>query len=64
MPSLKGFQWNPIVTVLNPTSAMTEEKQADQTEHAESNSSLKRLRGKFRVTKTGHSEKRSANNHT
>ena len=24
MPSLSGFRWNPIVTVLNPTSAMTE----------------------------------------
>ena len=27
MPSLAGFRWNPIVTVLNPTSAMIEEKQ-------------------------------------
>jgi predicted amidophosphoribosyltransferase len=24
MPSLKGFRWTPIVTVLNPTSAMNE----------------------------------------
>jgi predicted amidophosphoribosyltransferase len=34
LPSLAGLRWNPIVTILNPTSAMTETQQPNLTARA------------------------------
>jgi predicted amidophosphoribosyltransferase len=47
MPSLMGFRWNPIVTVLNPTSAMTERTDTVPYEIADGESRLKWLRSKL-----------------
>jgi hypothetical protein len=64
MPSLAGFRWSPVVTVISPTSAMTEEKQSSLRENV-SGSSLRRLRAKLgRHKRIGKSTETSANNHT
>jgi len=56
IPTLAGLRWNPTVTVLNPTGAMTETKQPS----TEDRSLLKRLRAKVdrdRTTKTSASNR-------
>jgi predicted RNA-binding Zn-ribbon protein involved in translation (DUF1610 family) len=62
MPTLAGLRWNPIVTVINPTSAMAEEKQSKLTQNAH-DSSLKRLRAKLDRHKQIRKPETSANNH-
>ena len=65
MPSLAGLRWNPIVTVLTPTSAMTEEKQSTATENPVDNSTRKRVRAKVRPDrKTVKANDTSASSHT
>jgi len=65
MPSLAGFKWVPIVTVLKPTSAMNEGKYPNQTESVVDNSSFKWLRGKRnRRKKAKVTTETSVNNHT
>ena len=65
MPSLAGFRWNPIVTVLNPTSAMVEASQASVTENVEEKLSLKWLRSKLDVVKRAETPTEpSGRNHT
>jgi len=65
MPTLAGLRWNPIVTILNPTSAMTEEKQVNVTENAVDNSAFKWVRTKIHPDKkTVETTATSANNHT
>jgi predicted amidophosphoribosyltransferase len=64
LPSLVGFHWVPIVTVLNPTSAMTETRQRVDMVSAGS-SSFKWLRSKIdRGKKSNGSTASSASNHT
>jgi len=65
MPRLAGLRWKPIVTVLNPTSAMTEEKQSKLAENNGGNSALKWLRAKIDPEKkTSKTTETFANNHT
>ena len=65
MPSLAGLRWTPIVTVLNPTSAMTEEKQPDVTEDTVNNPSLKWVLANSTPQKrSGKASESAANNHT
>jgi RNA polymerase subunit RPABC4/transcription elongation factor Spt4 len=65
LPSLAGFRWNPIVTVLNPTSAMIEGNQAAVTENVDDKSSFKWLRSRLDLGKTADSAtESSASNHT
>jgi len=60
LPTLAGLRWNPTVSVLNPTGAMTEQKQPS----AEDHSPLKWLRAKVDRDKTVKTTKTSASNHT
>ena len=65
MPRLAGLRWKPIVTVLNPTSAMTEGKRLGLTENTVGNSALKWLRAKVDLQKNADkTTEASANNHT
>ena len=65
MPSLAGLKWNPIVTVLNPTSAMKGEDWSRADENTVDNSALRWLREKFNLDKkTVKTDEASANNHT
>lgn len=65
MPSLAGLRWIPIVTVLNPTSAMTEERQSYAAENTLDNSAVKWLRAKVDPHKrTVKTTETSANNQT
>ena len=53
MPSLAGLRWNPIVTVLNPTSAMIEDRRLNAIEN-----DVNPAKKAIKATET------SANNHT
>ena len=65
MPSLAGLRWNPTVTVLNPTSAMVEEKQPGAMEKTGDDSALKWLREKIHERKRpAKGDETSANTHT
>ena len=65
MPSLAGLRWNPVVTVINPTSAMIEEKNETFTERVTPDPNLEWLRSKFdRHKKTGNSMDSSENSRT
>jgi hypothetical protein len=47
MPSLRGFRWTPIVTVLNPTSAMNERTKMVPYVSTDGEGPLKWLRSKL-----------------
>ncbi|MGP8071068.1 MAG: double zinc ribbon domain-containing protein [Candidatus Bathyarchaeia archaeon] len=47
MPSLRGFRWTPIVTVLNPTSAMNEKTNTVPYMSTDGEGPLKWLRSKL-----------------
>jgi hypothetical protein len=65
MPSLAGLKWNPIVTILNPTSAMTDEDWFRTQEDTVDKSAFRWLREKLNVDKkTSKTNETSANNHT
>jgi len=65
MPRLSGLRWSPIVTVLNPTSAMTEVKEEAPTQTAdEAPASWLRSKKFDRTKKQTKSADSSANNHT
>jgi RNA polymerase subunit RPABC4/transcription elongation factor Spt4 len=65
MPSLTGFRWTPTVTILNPTSAMTEGEQAIVRTNAKGKPPFRWLRSKLeRSKKVTNTTRSSANNHT
>ena len=49
LPSLLGLRWKPIITVLNPTSAMLEGKEAASNEPDDSKHAFKWLRSKLEI---------------
>ena len=65
MPSLAGLRWIPVVTVLKPTSAMSEGKYPNPTESTVGNSGLKWFRGRRdRRKRAREASQAFANNHT